>query len=53
MRAHLGLIEGNRRKVDQMSGGRLAYVYLPDTALGGYTSFNRSLRSGGQAGRGH
>jgi len=38
---NLAWIEANRRKVDQMSGGRLAYVYLPDTALGGYTSFNR------------
>lgn len=34
-------IEGNRRKVDELSGGRLAYVFLPDTAEGGYTSFNR------------
>ncbi len=34
-------IEENRHKVDQMSGGTLAYVYLPDTAQGGYTSFNR------------
>src|SRR5206468_11493800 len=25
-------IEGNRRKVDQLSGGRLAYVWLPNTA---------------------
>jgi tricorn protease len=38
---HLAWIEGNRRKVDQMSGGRLAYVYLPDTGQGGYTAFNR------------
>ncbi len=38
---HLDWIEGNRRKVDQLSGGRLAYVHLPDTAEGGYTSFNR------------
>jgi tricorn protease len=38
---NLAWVEGNRRKVDQMSGGRLAYVYLPDTALGGYTYFNR------------
>jgi tricorn protease len=37
----LAWIEGNRRKVDQMSGGKLAYVWLPDTAGGGYTSFNR------------
>ena len=34
-------IEDNRRKVDQLSGGRLAYVYLPNTAGGGYTNFNR------------
>ncbi len=34
-------IEGNRRKVDELSGGRLAYVYLPDTGFGGYTNFNR------------
>ena len=27
-------IEGNRRKVDQLSQGRLAYIYLPDTASG-------------------
>jgi tricorn protease len=38
---HLAWVEGNRRKVDQMSGGKLAYVYLPDTAQGGYTYFNR------------
>lgn len=34
-------IEDNRRQVDQLSGGRLGYVYLPDTANGGYTNFNR------------
>ena len=34
-------IEGNLHKVDKLSGGRLAYVYLPDTGFGGYTSFNR------------
>jgi len=38
---HLDWIEGNRRKVDQLSGGKIAYVHLPDTANGGYTSFNR------------
>ena len=38
---HLGWIESNRRKVDQLSGGKLAYVHLPDTANGGFTSFNR------------
>ena len=34
-------IECNLHKVDKLSGGRLAYVYLPDTGFGGYTSFNR------------
>ncbi|HYL98374.1 MAG TPA: PDZ domain-containing protein, partial [Blastocatellia bacterium] len=38
---NLAWIEDNRRKVDQLSGGTLAYVYLPDTAGGGYTNFNR------------
>src|SRR5581483_2251795 len=38
---NLAWIEDNRRKVDQLSGGKLAYVYLPDTAGGGYTNFNR------------
>jgi len=34
-------IEGNRKKVDQLSGGKLAYVYVPDTAVNGFTYFNR------------
>jgi tricorn protease len=38
---HLAWIEGNRRTVDQATGGRVAYVYVPNTAGGGYTSFNR------------
>ena len=38
---NLAWIEGNRRKVAQMTGGKLAYVWLPDTAQGGYTNFNR------------
>jgi len=37
----LDWLESNRRKVDQLSGGKLAYVYLPDTANGGLTYFNR------------
>lgn len=37
----LAWIEGNRRKVDQLSGGKLAYLWLPDTAQGGYANFNR------------
>jgi tricorn protease len=38
---NLDWIESNRRKVDQLSGGKLAYVYLPDTGGGGFTNFNR------------
>jgi tricorn protease len=34
-------VEGNRRKVDSLSGGKLAYVYVPNTGQPGYTSFNR------------
>ena len=34
-------IEGNRKKVDQLSNGKLAYVYIPNTGRGGFTSFNR------------
>lgn len=38
---NLAWIEGNRRKVEQLSGGKLGYVYIPDTGFGGYNSFNR------------
>jgi tricorn protease len=38
---NLAWIEDNRRKVDRLSGGRLAYVYLPNTGEGGFTNFNR------------
>ena len=34
-------VEGNRRKVDELSGGKLAYVYIPNTGGGGFTNFNR------------
>src|SRR5207253_5271396 len=34
-------IEENRRLVDRLSGGRLAYVWLPNTAGPGYASFTR------------
>jgi len=34
-------IENNRRYVDKVTGGRVAYVYMPDTSFGGYTNFNR------------
>jgi tricorn protease len=34
-------VEGNRRKVDEMSDGRLAYVWVPNTGFGGHTYFTR------------
>src|SRR5256885_11248978 len=34
-------IEGNRRKVSDLTGGRVGYVYLPNTAGAGYSNFNR------------
>ncbi len=34
-------IEANRRRVDELSGGRLAYVWLPNTGMPGYSAFNR------------
>jgi tricorn protease len=33
--------EDNRRKVDELSGGKVAYVHVPDTATGGFLNFNR------------
>jgi tricorn protease len=38
---NLDWIESNRRKVDKLSGGKVAYVYMPNTGGGGYTNFNR------------
>jgi len=34
-------VERNRRIVDSISSGTIAYVYLPNTGQPGYTSFNR------------
>ncbi len=38
-------IEGNRKRVRDLSGGRLAYVYMPDTGGGGLAAFNRDYFS--------
>jgi tricorn protease len=38
-------IEHNMALVDKLSGGKLAYVYLPDTEWGGFTHFNRDFFS--------
>jgi tricorn protease len=37
----LAWVEGNRRRVDELTGGRVAYVHLPNTAGGGFSNFNR------------
>lgn len=34
-------IEGNRKKVDELSNGKLAYVYVPNTGSRGFAYFNR------------
>lgn len=34
-------VEANRRLVEKLSDGQIAYVYLPNTGQPGYTSFNR------------
>ena len=34
-------IEDNRRKVDELSKGKLAYVWIPNTGGPGFSSFNR------------
>ena len=34
-------VEDNRRLVDKLSGGKLAYVWLPNTTGAGYTYFTR------------
>src|SRR3989454_1148173 len=38
---NLAWIEGNRRKVYEMTGGKVAYVHVPNTAGAGYSNFNR------------
>ena len=46
---NLAWVDGNRRAVDKLTGGKVAYVYLPDTANQGYVRFNRYFFA--QAGR--
>jgi tricorn protease len=42
---NLDWIEANRRKVKELSGGKVAYVYMPNTGGAGYTNFNRYFYS--------
>lgn len=34
-------MEANRQRVDELSDGKLAYVFLPNTSVQGYQNFNR------------
>ncbi len=34
-------VEHNRREVDRLSGGKIGYVYMPDTQQAGFSNFNR------------
>jgi tricorn protease len=36
-------VENNRLRITQLSGGKLGYIYLPNTADEGYNAFNREF----------
>ena len=38
-------VNGNRRKVAELSGGRIAYIHVPDTSEKGASEFARGFRS--------
>jgi len=38
---YMAWVEDNRRRVDQLSGGRLGYLHMPNTADEGFSNFNR------------
>ncbi len=42
---HLAWIEKNRKKVDEASGGKVGYVYVPDTGRGGQSELVRQFRA--------
>jgi tricorn protease len=46
---NLAWVDANRKKVEAMTGGRVAYIYLPDTQNQGFVRFNRYFFA--QAGR--
>jgi tricorn protease len=41
---NLAWIDANRRKVDEATGGRVGYVYVPDTGIGGQTELVRMFQ---------
>ncbi len=38
---YLDWVESNRRKVEEATGGRVAYIHVPDTAIDGLNMFTR------------
>ncbi len=42
---HLAWIEKNRQKVDEATGGKVGYVYVPDTGRGGQSELVRQFRA--------
>ncbi len=36
-------VEGNRRKVEEASGGRIGYIHLPDTSIPGLIEFSKGF----------
>jgi tricorn protease len=42
---HYAWVEKNRRTVDALTQGRVAYIYVPNTAIEGYRAFNRDFFS--------
>ena len=46
-------VEENLRKVDKATNGRVAYVYVPNTADAGHAYFKRYFYPSGAQGRGH
>lgn len=46
---NLAWVDANRKAVDKLTGGRVAYIYLPNTSVEGYVRFNRYFFA--QAGR--
>jgi tricorn protease len=42
---HLAWIESNRKRVDEASGGKVGYVYVPDTGRGGQSELVRQFRA--------
>ncbi|MCH7944527.1 MAG: PD40 domain-containing protein [Armatimonadetes bacterium] len=38
---YISWVEANRKRVEELSGGRIGYVHVPNTAVGGITEFMR------------